>query len=69
MSPAAQGAKAQQEKLKVTDLSKLNVIYTINKRTDVYSMTVVSIDSLYSRIVPLFQLMPFLTRKSTDLHF
>jgi len=32
---------------------------------------VVSVDSLYSCIVPLFQLMPrsFLTRKSTDLHF
>lgn len=60
---------SQQEKSKVTDLSKLNVLYTINKRTDVYSMTVVSVDSLYSCIVPLFDSMPFLTRKSIDLHF
>jgi hypothetical protein len=75
--PAAQRAPkgAQQEPEKFgpggdeADLSKLNVLYAINKRTDVYSMSVVSVDHLYSCVVPLFESMPFLTRKSTDLHY
>ena len=49
--------------------SKLNILYALNKRTNVYSMTVTSIDVLYSYIVPVFQSMPFLTRKAIDFHY
>ena len=46
-----------------------NVHYALNKKTNVYSMTVVSIDTLYSYIVPYFQSMSFLTRKALDFHY
>jgi hypothetical protein len=46
-----------------------NVHYALNKKTNVYSMTVVSIDTLYSNIVPYFQSMSFLTRKALDFHY
>ncbi|KAF8541401.1 homing endonuclease, partial [Trichophaea hybrida] len=46
-----------------------NVHYALNKKTNVYSMSVVSIDTLYSYIVPYFQSMSFLTRKALDFHY
>jgi hypothetical protein len=46
-----------------------NVHYALNQKTNVYSMTVVSIDTLYSYIEPYFQSMSFLTRKALDFHY
>jgi hypothetical protein len=46
-----------------------NVHYALNQKTNVYSMSVVSIDTLYSYIVPYFQSMSFLTRKALDFHY
>jgi hypothetical protein len=43
--------------------------YALNNRTGVYSMTVIGIDPLYKFIVPFFQSMPFLTRKSIDFYY
>jgi len=60
---------SRQGNQKVGGASELNVLYTLNRRTGVYSMTVMSIDSLYSYIVPLFQSMLFLTRKAIDFKY
>jgi len=48
---------------------EFNIHYALNQKTNVYSMSVVSIDSLYSYLVPHFQSMSFLTRKAIDLHY
>jgi hypothetical protein len=48
---------------------EFNVHYALNQKTNVYSMSVVSIDTLYSYIVPCFQSMSFLTRKALDFHY
>jgi hypothetical protein len=48
---------------------EFNIHYALNQKTNVYSMSVVSIDPLYSYIVPYFQSMSFLTRKAIDFHY
>ena len=48
---------------------ELNVLYALNTRTDVYSMSVLNIDTLFSYIVPVFMSMSFNTRKSTDFKY
>lgn len=46
-----------------------NIHYALNQKTNVYSLSIVSIDTLYSYIVPYFQSMPFFTRKALDFHY
>jgi hypothetical protein len=45
---------------------KVKVTYTLNKGTGVYSMTITSIDTIYEYLIPLFESMPFYTRKNLD---
>jgi len=48
---------------------ELNVLYALNTRTDVYSMSVLSVDTLFSYIIPVFMSMSFYTRKSMDFKY
>jgi hypothetical protein len=48
---------------------EFNVHYALNTKTDVYSMSVVSIDTLFSYIIPCFMSMSFNTRKSLDFKY
>jgi hypothetical protein len=48
---------------------KLNVHFTLNTKTGVYSITVLDIDALFSYIVPCFIPMSFNTRKSLDFKY
>lgn len=48
---------------------KPNVHYALNQKTNVYSISIVDIDSLFYYIVPFFLSMPFLTRKAVDFKY
>lgn len=49
--------------------NKINVITTLNKNTDVYSICILNIDVLYDYVLPFFNTLTFLSRKSIDLHY
>lgn len=61
--------KLPEEFLNTIGNQEFNVHYALNQKTNVYSMSVVSIDSLYSYIVPYFQSMSSLSRKAIDFHY
>lgn len=44
-------------------------VITINKRTSVYPLTLNDIDVLYDYIIPLFESIPFQTRKGVDFSY
>lgn len=48
---------------------EFNIDYALNPQTGVYSMTVLKMDALFNYIVPLFNSMPFFTRKALDFHY
>ncbi len=48
---------------------QFNIHYALNSKTNVYSMSVVSIDTLFSYIVPYFLSMSFFTRKALDFQY
>lgn len=49
--------------------NKPSSVITINKRTSVHSLTLNDIDVLYDYIVPLFESIPFQTRKGVDFSY
>jgi hypothetical protein len=49
--------------------NKINMITTLNKNTGVYSIYILNIDVLYDFLLPFFQSLTFLTRKSIDFHY
>lgn len=49
--------------------NKINVITTLNKNTDVYSICILNIDVLYDYVLPFFNTLTFLSRKSIDFHY
>jgi hypothetical protein len=51
------------------DSPNFNIHFTLNTKTNVYSMYIVSIDTLFKYIVPFFILMAFNTRKSLDFKY
>ena len=50
----------------ITNNLEFNVTYTLNKGTNIYSMTVTNIDVIFDYLVPLFESMTFYTRKNLD---
>ena len=58
-----------KESTKAISGHKFHVKYTLNKRRDVYSMTVEKIETNFYYIVPLFESMSFLTRKGLYYHY
>jgi hypothetical protein len=58
-----------KESASSTGNSELKVTYALNKRTGVYSMTVTNIDTIFNYLVPLFESIPFYTRKKLDYHY
>ena len=48
---------------------EFKIDYALNSQTGVYSMTVLKMDTLYNYIVPLFNSMPFYTRKALDFYY
>lgn len=56
-------------KQKTEDSHKFNIHFSLNTKTNVYSMSVVSIDTLFNYVVPFLILMPFNTRKSLDFKY
>lgn len=52
-----------------TGNSEFVVQYTLNTKTEVYSLTVVSVDTLFYYILPYFEYMVFFTRKALDYYY
>jgi hypothetical protein len=62
-------ANILKEYTKNIGIQELGVHYALNKRTDIYSVTLGKIDILSYFLIPFFESMTFLTRKSVDYHY
>jgi hypothetical protein len=62
-------ANILKEYTKNIGIQELGVHCALNKRTDVYSVTIGKIDILSYFLIPFFESMTFLTRKSVDYHY
>jgi hypothetical protein len=64
---AAKQVKGQSKKLNQKD--ELKFIYTLNKLTGVYSMSIVKIELNFYYIIPFFESLKFLSRKKIDYDY